>query len=498
MFALAGNGQALTQQITVAADRSVGWAPWQLAGVLDLAGWDTEALAAGRVLLDLLPPIQELAGLAFDALVDVLAEAAGLAFDVATSLLTAIPVIGQVVEILLAVVLAVVKIVQLAKASEAAKQSAHTVRPAAPSVSADLELAGQIRGKCEGPDWTGIFMAHADPVSPTSDWVRGWSCLKIAKDSGLYSNGRLIRVGSHRAWTFSENDIRGVGSFGEGLAGPLAIGAVPGRMAIHRDLQIGYRGTFPVDTGSWMRLAASAAASVWSLAWGTGPAAFAIDTNLALVSWNRYVGKFLTQLDSGEMCPGNAIRSASRAIIRKTFIVDVLGLPNSAATWPVERVLEEMPLRGALEGLRRRQLSLAGTSAIAYVNARTAPEALRDEIEQRQYDLLTSPLACRIDVNLIGDPLFRGALELEVMNRGLQCYTADQLQAPLLGPDPFDPDVPPPEAPPESAVPQVPALPLPARTGSGSGSKSGSGSGLAMVAGAGLLGGLYLASRRRR
>lgn len=454
---LAGNGSAIQQKIWAAVDRGIGTAPWQVASLTKLASIDPLALAAGRILIDILPPMRELAKLAFDKLLDLLTMAAEQVLGIAMTFLTAIPVIGQVIEILLAVVMAIVKIVKLAKQQQDANDAEDTVPAMYPSVEADELLTMEIREKCEMHDWTGIFMPRTDPNDPERDWARGFNCHKI-EPGGAYANGRLIQPAGSFAYTFTEQDVRGVEGMG-GFWGKKAVGAIPGAVRIHRAIQVGHGGKDPVDPGEWLPQSAAAAATAWSAVWSNGPTVFAVDADLALVSWERQCRIFLSDLDDNRRCTSTQLSPPARAIVRKAFIEDVMGLYDSPANSSIEDLISEMPIRGALLGLKARQNSLGRTTTIAYVDARYAPPAIRDVIDSRQKSILESQEVCRLDLNRIPNPLFRSAVELKIKQRGLSCYSANTLQAPLVGPESYDPNAPKPSPPPRAAIPKSGIMP---------------------------------------
>lgn len=487
-LALAGNAGAGSQKIVAGVDEVIGWAPWQRQPVLDFAAIPTEHLLSGEILRALLPPIKDLARLAWAQIRELVEATVEKVLWPLLELFTVVPVVGWALDVVLGWVQAIVELVKLAKESERAQQAEGTVRPAAPHAAADESNTRAILDRARLGDWSALWMPTSDPVDATEAWRRGWGCALIAPDAGTYAGGRLIRPVTGNAWTFTPDDPRGTGFRGPpppivSTYGPLAFGGVPSG-GIHRLLQCNDGASLIVDTGAWLRLSSATLAQCWSALWETGPATWAVDTELCTIAWSRYVEAFLEDLDSGQLC--RQVTPASRTKLRRFFVTDVLGYTNGDA--PIDVVLASMPMISALNGLRQRQEALSRTTAIAYANARTCPPGLREIIERRQAEMLESPQVCRIELDLVSDPVWRAKLELAIQNRGLQCYMAGDLQAPLVGPDPLGPGVPPPPPPPPTAFPRTPGPP---RVGSSGGSPrrapvpnsaAGGGAGLGLLA----------------
>lgn len=501
--ALSGNGAALVQRIVAGADEVIGYAPWQRDGVTAIADLPTAQLVSGELIRQISRQLLDLINPTLEELVSELKSAAVEFLKPFLDLVTVIPVAGQVLDIVMTWVWAIVDLVRLAKESQKASEAESYVRPAYPDPEFDKLQAEALVFMCRTGDWTPIWLPLADPSDADHAWKRGWGCALLAPD-GPFANGRLIAPAGSTAYSLSQANTRGFG--GEtGYAGTFGLGGVPGYsgsgvgLPLHRRIQLSPGAKMILDTSEWLPLSSGGVMQAWSQLFGKGPAAWAVDPSLVLTAWTRYVGGFLEALDSGKMC--SKITPASRRAIRRFFLRDVIGCPNQDAS--IEVALSTMPLRAALvgrDGLADWQRSLAATTAVAYCNARTCPPGLRPTIEQRQADLLASDLVCRVDLGLVPDPVYRAKIELQVLNRGAQCYTASGLQAPLSGPDQFDRSAP--RVPIRPARAAIPRIRVPLRVGltrsaraTGKPRKK-SNKAAAAVAGAGVLGALALLLRK--
>lgn len=505
---LSGNGAALVQRIVAGADEVVGYAPWQRDGVLAIADLPTPQLVSGELIRQIGKSLLDLINPTLEQVLEQISEAVEAFLRPFLDLVTAIPVIGQILNIVMTWIWAVVDLVRLAKQSQAASEAEATVPANVPNPVDDQIGAKAVVSMCRAGDWTPIWLPVSDPVDVDHDYVRGWGCALIAPN-GPFAGGRLIASLSTTAHGLSKADPRGFGGQW-GVGGSLGFGGIPGysndpskdRSAVHRRIQLSYGAKTIIDTASllWMPLSNGAVMQAWSQLFGKGPAAWAVDPSLVLTAWTRYVGGFLEALDSGKMC--SKITPASRKAIRRFFLRDVIGCPDQDAS--IEVALSTMPLRAALvgpDGLADWQRSLAATTTVAYCNARTCPPGLRPTIEQRQADLLSSDLVCRVDLGLVPDPVYRAKIELQVLNRGAQCYTASGLQAPLSGPDQFDRSAP--RVPIRPAPAAIPRIRVPLRVGltrsaraTGKPRKK-SNKAAAAVAGAGVLGALAVLLRNK-
>ena len=505
---LSGNGAAVQQVLVAGVDELVGWAPWHRSAVSGIADLPTAQLVAGELLVAFLPPLADLVKKGWAFIKKALADAVSAILGAFVEILSIMPVIGQVINIVVDIAMGIADLVAMAKKSEAAKVAESAVRAIVPSVDRDNNWLEALKYRCRGQradgsphgrggDWTSIWTPWADPSDADDDWRRGWGCSLIAAQDP-FGGGRIIGPSSDNAWGLYDGGGF-TGKFEQPGATPKGFGAIPGTSRIHRSLQIDSSGSTIVDSGQWLNMSSAAAIEAWSLLWSDGPTTWAVDTDRALVAWERYVGGFLADLKSGATCGKNMagdwkIGPGRRKIIRDFFVRELGVDPGSSD----EEVLTTMRPRFALEALRQRQIALAGTTSVAYVNAMECPPALEEEVRQRQADLLGSDEACRIDLSQVSDAVYRANLEFAVSKKGFTCYAAGDIQAPLTGPGTWDPSVPPPEPPPTEAIPEVPNPPrVGAKPPRASGPSSGSdgGAGIGILAAAVLAGLIYTTTK---
>lgn len=497
---IAGNAAALAQQLCCAADNLVGWAPWQVDGIVALASLDTLKLAAGTL-------IDALFNVVVDVLEDALRQLALAVEDFLAPFLgfvTAWPVIGQVLDIVIGLVKGIADLVTLAKKSQAITDAETEFPPLDGNAlllqddNAVWRISDLLRNS---GDWSRLWQPYASYYDSINQWNSGFGCQLLT------DGGRRIGPSSSTAWMLPTT----------------AEGAVPGTANIHRAIQLGYNPASSndvFDTGRWMPNTRSAALQAWSLLWAKGPATFTVDPHQVAVAWGpQYIEPFLRDLDNKTTCglkPNGKewmIRPDTRAMVRESFLrtispttkTGVKVLPRNAS---IEQVLDEAAPFVAMRLLAERQTALIGTSLVAYVDARFVPARLRPLIEQRQADFLTSDDVCRTDPRMVKDPEYRAALELTRSRKGFVCtgVAGSTIQGPVPEAERWDsdsPTVPPPPPPPQ--------LPPPPRLGGGASSTSSSSSstdttsstsgrrrGGAAVAALALLGGAFLLTRRRR
>lgn len=423
---LTGNAAGLQQQIVAAADRGLGWAPWQAGAVEAIAALPTPQLISG-ILFDAIFS-GDLKEMTFKALRELAEIAIGEILTPFLDLLTSIPVIGWILDIIVGIVEAIVGLVKLAKASEDAQRAESTIAAAVPSIDYDQSLTQVVLEMAKTGDWTALFVPVADPVGKMIH-ERGFSCALI-EPGGPFANWRQIVPLGDDAWGIPSG--RGVGGKLPGVTSNSGLGFVPGTASIHAGIQWG--GNKVVDMGDWLPVSSSAALQCWSLVWGDGPALWAVDPNVVETAWARYVSMFLEDLASGKMCPKNS--PAQRQVVRAAFIrrmgLDPL-LPGNKKRSDAN-VIETCAPVAAARALRERQAAYRARTSIAYVNQFEAPEGLRDGIIASQAALRESYGVCTIDRFSVPDGLYRSQVETAQESYGADCLAGQGMSATIAGP----------------------------------------------------------------
>jgi uncharacterized protein YggT (Ycf19 family) len=443
----AGGASVLVQQLGVLIDEGVGYAPWQTTALKSLASLPTEHLLSGREIANRIVGLAaDLAMSAWGAFKKQIEAAVMELLEPILNLITSIPVIGQIVDLVLGFVFAIVDLIQMhsTRMEEAAEQSLENDRilPAVPSPAADKAIVEQYvknYANHQG-DWSSLFMPYKDFTSKSgydkyqtwwADRAGGWFCVPIKKNvENPFARGVRIVPGGTGSWGVQSNNFNG----------GLGLGMVPGTGNIHRDFQVG-PSTQVVDTGEWLTMTRNGAMFLWSMLGSDGPSSLTIDTQLITDAWSRYIYGFLQAVDQKKMCrpdPGvfDGVSDAMRLEIRRKFCT-TMGLPRDVAIMPA---VTGFPGRQAMALLKARQDAVLKTAAVAYVNPSKAPPGLRLRIEDARKSLLESPILCRVDISLIPDQSYKSAVEGKLMfGDGSLCKTGGvQLQAPVKGGERFD------------------------------------------------------------
>ncbi len=432
---LTGNAAGLQQQIVVAADRGLGWAPWQADAVEAIASLPTPQLISG-ILFDAIFT-GELKEMTFKALRELAEIAIGEILTPFLNLLTSIPVIGWILDILVSLVEAIVGLVKLAKASEDAKRAEGTVQAVVPSIDFDESLTKAVLELAKTGDWTALFVPAADPVGQMIH-ERGFSC-SLIEPGGPFAGWRRVLPLGDDAWGIGSG--RGIGA-SLGVTSNSGLGLVPGTPAIHGGFQWGGSGPQFVDMGDWLPMSTSAALQCWSLVWGDGPALWAVDPDTVETAWARYVSIFLEDLASGKMCPKNSESQRLKlraAFIRRMGLDPLLGGNKKRSD---ASVIESCAPVVAARALRARQAAYKGRTSIAYVNQFEAPEGLREGIRTSQAELRESYDVCAVDRFAVPDGLYRSQVETAQEKYGDQCLAGQGLSAALAGPITWNPSAP--------------------------------------------------------
>jgi hypothetical protein len=486
-----GSSAAVVQQLGVLLDEGIGWAPWQRDALVSLAALPTDQLVSGRAIAEkLIGLATDLAKTAWNKFRKEIEKAVMDLLDPIIGLITSIPVVGQIVELVLGFVFAIVDLIKMhnSAAEASAKDAAESdrVAPASPSPLIDKAILEQYVKKTANTagDWSPVFMPYKDfrddylaseslggkgglaQGKYEKFWLAaqgGWVCPQIKKEnSSQFAGGVRIIPAGERSWGVQAT------SFNYGLG----LGLVPGTGNIHRDIQAsGRTGQLPVDTGQWLTMSRNGAMFLWSLLDSDGPSSLAVDPDLVAEAWSRYINAFLEGLDEGRICrkgwpwyhPG--ISDSTRAAVRRNFIKtigfqsenpDLPGYAKNLADVDIQTASLKFPGMFAMGRLKARQQAVLKSTAVAYVNPSKAPAKLRDKIIAARKSLLESPLVCRVDPTLIPDQTYKSAVEGKLMQLGVKCDAAMGLKAPLGGGEMFDERAKPPRALPLVSVPRVP------------------------------------------
>lgn len=470
--AFAESAGAIWQRSILGAGTGPGFRPEQWAELENVTAVDAIALAselAGQFGLDLGAWAQDVAVEVFSEVVDLVAA------DLVDSVVSAVPVVGPVVRFLVAWgrgIAAMIRAdIEQNERDESSRDEDSCPLPGY-SASIDQVLAESALSLLSTGDWSEIFRPLSLDTAP-------WNVCPPVPNSPVRSiTPRGLGLGT---W---QDDVD-PGPFGLSCT-PM----IPG-LLVHR----GWIANTTDDIreiGDGLPLLASVGARAWSLLWGRGPAAFAVDGDQLADQWRRFLdAEFAASrpANRGTWKQGNADWWLKVASSRLRGSSQVQGSSvGIGASFPVAK---------AWEAFAVYQRSLLGRPVVAYVDARSCHPAWRKRIEDEQRDLLTSPRVCDLDLDRIRDPAYLDAVTAERVRRGAVCFAAHELKAPggpviSTGPslDPLGGPLPPI---PEPPIVRPPRAPTPAP------SNEGGGGGLLAAAGLGVgLGALAWSRRKRR
>jgi hypothetical protein len=459
---LAGNTAVMFQQAIAACGSSLGYLPGAAYdAAMAIVGFATGQMSTGEFLLAALntPLVQLALGKAIEVATAALKEVLSPFADVVTG----IPVVGQIVDIIMGLVMGIVQLVKLSKAAEAETNREDEFAPSVPSVEIDRYSAMDVVNIIKTPNWQELFVPLADILDADRAWIRGFSC------TALTNGGRRIGAIADRAW--------GVEGHGYGY--------LAGTALVSRWIEFGPKGANIWDTGSSMALTRQACEIAYGLVCSDGPAAFAIDAKNARVAWERYISELIGGLETNSICSGKSVKAETMQTVAK-WVRSQWGLEGSG-----DAMVESAPVVSALRTLEKRQTILLRRPVIAYTPVGTAMET---QLSEAREELLNSESVCWIDPDAIVDSYYRTRVEIRRANKGALCRANAVNQIGVGGGKPFvgnEEPLPEPETP--TPPPPPPPPPPPAKPARKTRQQSSSGAVLLLPL---AIGAALLASRR--
>ena len=390
-----GNSAVIVQQAIAASGLSLGFLPGEAyAAAITLVSFATGKLSTGEFLQSVLamPVVQMALQAALQAVVVAMVDV----LQPVLSVITIVPVAGQIAKIAADIIIGIVKMAKMAKAEEAAANKPQEYPPSVPSVEIDRFSAMDVVQQLRTPDWQQLFEPLGDVLNPERDWERGFAC------SVLTNGGRRIAPFSPTAYNL---DVPG-------------FGYMAGASLLTRWLEFSGDGRYAWDTGAPMVMSRQACEVASGLLFSDGPTAFAVDATKARIAWERYISEMLATFDNRTVCKAGSAGTKSL----KAEAIDRVG-KWLRQQWGIvgtgDQAVENAPVVQAFASLESRQAKLLRRPVVPYIPEGTPCEPAVSEAKEL---FLQSEGVCWVDVDAIPDDYYRTRVEIRRASKGAVCF----------------------------------------------------------------------------